>query len=101
VSYASGEWTVSQTGIYKVGFSLSFAGSNGKKYEIAIFDGESEVDSIEVERKLGSVDVGAASAGPGFMSLTANDTLSLRAKSEDGGSVMYLHKLNVNIERVR
>lgn len=96
--------TVNANGVYRVSGNFSFSGSGSSTMEIQIKknNGATSFDNLILRRMLGaSGDVGSASLGPGYVSLTATDTVEVWCRCTDGASksITVVHAV-LTIERV-
>lgn len=78
--------TVLQKGVYKVDFSVSFAGTLSETFELSAFVNDTEDKGMDIQRKMGTGgDVDSASF-TGITRFNVNDVLSVRVKCTSGAT---------------
>lgn len=95
---------IGEDGLYKVEVCLSFSGSNNFQVEGVIFHYSVETftsskTKIRFLRKLAALDVGSASTH-GLLRLQQGDKIDLRFKSTSGGETLFIHNINLIVNKV-
>lgn len=99
VTYSDDDLTLTQDGVYKIDWALSFGGGVSDTWHIALFkNGAALTECNDVLRKVGTGgDVGAA-ANTCLADLNANDVIDLRIRNADGtdNAVVYYQSVNLH-----
>ena len=97
-AHGSDQITVTVAGKYKVSVQLSFSGTASKTFLLRTYvDGV--ITTLGCQRKLGTGgDVGSCSFD-GFLTLTANQVVTVYISSSDGGTDLLLVDGQLSIER--
>ena len=102
ISTSTQEITINRAGTYRVALNVSFySDTNNVIAYFAAFKGTSEIDNIHFERKIGTgADVGS-SAASGYISCSAGDIITLRARHDYTSAVVFtVTYANLNVERI-
>lgn len=102
ISTSTQEITINRAGTYRVALNVSFySDTNNVIAYFAAFKGTSELDNIHFERKIGTgADVGS-SAASGYISCSAGDIITLRARHDYTSAVVFtVTYANLNVERI-
>jgi len=95
-TYSSGVLTVPTTGIYDCDFSVSFSGTANNEYHTAIGVNGGRNIKCHNHRKLGAGGDVGDTGGSCFLSLNANDELTIMMENEDSSGNPTVHDSNLN-----
>jgi hypothetical protein len=95
---------VGEDGLYKIEFSLSFAGSNNFDLTAAVYltpasTGASELTRIRFYRRLAATDIGNGSTH-GLMRLQAGDAIDLRFNASNWGETLEVFNVDMIVNKV-
>ena len=99
-SYSGHQLTCNIAGLYKADYSISFGGGLNDEYKTSVGVNSIPQNNTETHRKLGSGgDVGNTGSS-GFISLSANDIVTLMILNDDAAANADVHSANLNLVRV-
>lgn len=90
---------VGESGLYKVEFCISYAGTNNAQIEAAVFKNGTKTRVRLLEKLLSSGDI-ASGAASGLIALQADDEIDLRFNATSDGEKLYVYVVNLIVNKV-